>query len=209
MSNFGFFDLRLVDAYEVAYREARSAVNASRVLEHARVFPRVADAVADCSLVIGTGSADHRTLHHRLVRLDAARPETTANAGRTAILFGSEKFGLSREDLDLCHWIIRIPTREDHGSMNLGQAVAVVLYELVREDAARAPQLDYRADAEALTRLEELVFEALEESGYARTPGTEGKIRRLIRRLEIPPHDAEVWQGMFRQILWKLRHNRD
>ena len=59
-----------------------------------------------------------------------------------ALLFGSEKFGLSNEDMAHCHWLMRIPTREEHGSMNLGQAVAVCLYELVARpgggpDAAR------------------------------------------------------------------------
>ena len=53
-----------------------------------------------------------------------------------ALLFGSEKFGLSNEDLSHCHWLLRIPTREEHGSMNLGQAVAICLYELHRSDQA-------------------------------------------------------------------------
>lgn len=209
MSNFGFFDLRLVDAYEVAYREAKSAIHAGAVLEAAREFPSLAGAVADCSLVIGTTSGERRTLHHRLVRLEAARPDLAANAGRTAILFGSEKFGLSAADLDLCHWSLRIPARPEHGSMNLGQAAAVILYELIRDSGSTAPRLVHRADATALGRLEGLLLEALAESGYHQTPATVGKIRRLIRRLEIPPHDAEVWQGIFRQILWKLRHNRE
>jgi tRNA/rRNA methyltransferase len=209
MSNFGFFDLRLIDAYGVAYREAKSAVNASPVLEAAREFGSLPEALADCSLVVGTGSADHRTLRHRLVRLDAAVPDIGANGGRTAIVFGSEKFGLGTGDLDHCHWILRIPTRGEHGSMNLGQAVAVTLYELIRDESAVAPVLHHQADAASLARFESLLLDALAESGYGRTPATEGKVRRLIRRLAIPPHDSDVWQGMLRQILWKLRDNRD
>ena len=61
MSNFGFFDLRLVNPYEVAFREAKSAVKAERVLREAREFPTLAEAVADCSLVVGTTSRGPRT----------------------------------------------------------------------------------------------------------------------------------------------------
>ena len=55
-----------------------------------------------------------------------------------ALLFGSEKFGLSNEEMSYCHWLMRIPTREEHGSMNLGQAVAVCLYEMIRDPKATA-----------------------------------------------------------------------
>ena len=55
-----------------------------------------------------------------------------------ALLFGSEKFGLSNDDMSHCNWLMRIPTREEHGSMNLGQAVALCLYDLAREPKAAA-----------------------------------------------------------------------
>ena len=62
-----------------------------------------------------------------------------------ALLFGSEKFGLSNEDMRHCHWLMRIPTREEHGSMNLGQAVAVCLYEIIRSPAAAKTAPDVKA----------------------------------------------------------------
>src|SRR5512140_337113 len=138
MSNFGFFELRLVNPYEVAFREARSAVKAQAVLEQAREYATVADAVADCSLVVGTTAIGHRILEHPLRRLELggkiiARKAATAPV---ALLFGSEKFGLSNDDMSYCHWLMRIPSREEHGSMNLGQAVAVCLYEILRQPAA-------------------------------------------------------------------------
>jgi tRNA/rRNA methyltransferase len=118
-----------------------------------------------------------------------------------ALLFGSEKFGLSNDDLSYCHWLMRIGTE---GSMNLGQAVAVCLYELTRKTAAPKPEKRKAATAEDLERLTRLLTEVLEQSGYVHANSTEAKIRRLIRRLDLPAHDAEVWLGMFRQIQWKL-----
>src|ERR1700690_3279632 len=138
MSNFGFRHLRTVNPYEKAFREARSAVGASDVLEEAEQFKSVAEAVGDCTLVVGTTAVRHRQLHHPLRRLeDGARLiRKRIGASRVALLFGSEKFGLSNEDLSYCHWLMRVPAREEHGSMNLGQAVAVCLYEIIRNPAA-------------------------------------------------------------------------
>src|SRR3954463_10083343 len=72
LSNFGFRDLRLVNPYDVAFREAKSAVRSEYILESAQVFTNVADAVADCGLVVGTTSLGHRDLHIPLYRLEAA-----------------------------------------------------------------------------------------------------------------------------------------
>jgi TrmH family RNA methyltransferase len=137
MSNFGFFHLRVVNPYELAFREARSAVGASPILAAAEEFPSLAEAVADCTLVVGTTSVGHRELQHPVKRLEQAAPliRKRLAASRVALLFGSEKRGLSNEDLSHCHWLLRIPTREEHRSMNLGQAVAVCLYELARNSS--------------------------------------------------------------------------
>jgi len=211
MSNFGCTELRLVNPYEVAFREARSAVKAQKVLEKAKEFPTVGEAVADCALVVGTTSIGHRALEHPIRRLEAggrivARKLASAPV---ALLFGSEKFGLSNEDISHCHWLMRIPTRDEHASMNLGQAVAVCLYEIVRSPAAAKPEPDLRGEARAgdLERITEILGEILAKSGYVheRVEGsTELKLRRLIRRMKLNAHDAEVWLGILRQIRWKL-----
>jgi TrmH family RNA methyltransferase len=216
MSNFGFSELRLVNPYNVAFLEARSAVKAHAVLEEAREYPTVAEAVADCALVVGTTAIGPRVLEHPLRRLEyggklIAKKLATAPV---ALLFGSEKFGLSNEDMSHCHWLMRIPAREEHGSMNLGQAVAVCLYEIIRSPAAAktAPDAKRLAAADHLERITELLEMILDHSGYvhARVEGsTRMKIRRLVRRLQLNAHDAEVWLGMLRQILWKLENISD
>ena len=88
--------------------------------------------------------------------------------------------------------------------MNLGQAVAVCLYELVRNPVPPQPDRRKSAFAHDLDRLTELLTQVLEESGYLHSPGAEAKIRRLVRRLNLAGHDAEIWLGMMRQIHWKL-----
>jgi len=215
MSNFGVRHLRLVNPYDPAFREARSAVGASDLLAKAEVFADVAQAVADCKLVVGTTAAKHRELQHRLLRLDdgARIVKRRLKTGPVALLFGSERYGLSNLELSHCHWVTRIPTREDHGSMNLGQSVAVCLYELIRgrkAPAARhAPSKEEKnsataADAERMTQL---LFSILDSSGYVKAriaASTEEKIRRMIRRMHLNKFDAVLWLGMLRQIGWKV-----
>jgi TrmH family RNA methyltransferase len=213
MSNFGFADLHLVAPYDVAFREARSAVNAHSILEHAEVHATLAEALAGCTLVVGTTSLGNRDLHAPLYRLERAGRLIRQHweSAPVALLFGSEKFGLGNEDLSHCHWYLRIPTREAHGSMNLGQAVAVCLYEL--RHAVRVPAAGFdappQAPAEDLERMTAVLIELLRKSGYVHERTRESnelKIRRLVRRLHLPKHDAEVWLGMLRQILWRLDH---
>jgi tRNA/rRNA methyltransferase len=91
------------------------------------------------------------------------------------------------------------------GSMNLGQSVAVCLYELVRNPVPPTPDKRKPANADDLDRLTIRLSEILEKSGYVHSDGTDAKIRRLVRRMELAGHDAEIWLGMLRQIQWKLK----
>lgn len=216
MSNFGFTGLRVVNPYEVAFREARSAVGAGHVLARAEEFGSLADAVADCGLVVGTAGITLREPKHPVRRLElGARLIRQALAReRVALLFGSEKFGLSNEDLSHCHWLLHIPTRPEHESMNLGQAVAVCLYELVRDsrEARRRPGGPRKATAGDMERLTELLLEALARSGYVNprtASSTRLKTRRLVRRLNLSARDAQILMGMLRQILWRLERGSD
>ncbi|MBZ5631470.1 MAG: RNA methyltransferase [Acidobacteriia bacterium] len=214
MSNFGFSRLRVVNPYGTAFRDARSAVGAAELLTHAEEHTNVAEAVADCALVVGTTTARHRELQHPLRRLETGARviRKQLGSGCVAVLFGSEKRGLSNEDLSHCHWLLHIPSREEHMSMNLGQAVAVCLYELVRDTKAEPEkEKSQLAAAGEVERITVALLDALRASGYL-NPGSaaaaEEKVRRLVRRLNLRAGDAEVWLGMLRQILWKLRSER-
>lgn len=213
-SNFGFTSFGVVNPYEVAFREAKSAMGAAALLASAREYSSVAEGVADCSLVVGTTAAERRELQLPLRRLEygARLIRSAMGAGRAALLFGSEKTGLSNEDMSHCNWLMRIPVRPEHASMNLGQAVAVALYEIVRDPraAAKVPAPLKPAAAGELDRLTGRLLEILEACGYveARTAGsTKQKVRRMVRRLGLPARDTEIWLGMLRQILWGLGHS--
>ncbi len=212
MSNFGFDRLRLVNPYEVAFKEARSAVKAQHVLEAAAIFPDTGGAVADSTLVIGTTAGGSRDLHLPLYPLEAAGDlmREALLTSRVALLFGSEKFGLSNDDMSHCHWLLRIPSRPEHGSMNLGQAAAICLYELRRSVARQALRFDPAPVASAgdYEQITSLLIDCLRHSGYVHertAQSSELKIRRLLRRTHLAGSDTEAWLGMFRHILWKLK----
>lgn len=211
MSNFGFLRLRVVNPYDKAFREARSAVGASAVLKNAEEHENIADAIADCTLVVGTTAARDRELQHPMRRLEngARIIRKHLASGRVALLFGSEKRGLSNQDLSHCHWLMRIPTSETNFSMNLGQAVAVCLYELARDSRAVSPSEKLKlAKARDFERITQLLLDAMNASGYLkRRPiaDVDERIRRMVRRLNLPDRDIVAWLGILRQILWKLR----
>ena len=217
MYGFGFGDLRVVSEYPVALEGARSAVDASEVLAGAREFSGVAEAIADCSLVIGTTAGGKRVQEHPLYSLAEGGGLVrghlaSADESRVALLFGSEKTGLSRDELSYCNWTMTIPMFERAGvrrpSMNLGQAAAVCLYELVRgRDLATVPALP-DAVAGDVDRLTGLLAELLEASEYSRRhPASEDEaaLRRLVRRMQLNSTDAAMWMGILRQALWKIR----
>ena len=215
MSNFGFTHLRVVNPYDAAFREARSAVGATELLARAQEYNSIAEAVADCTIVVGTTAVRHRELRHPVKRLEqgARQIRKRLASSSVALLFGSEKFGLSNRDLSHCHWLMRIPTGEQNISMNLGQAVAVCLYELVRDAKVVGPKEKTKpaaaGDVELFT---EILLGTLRTSGYMHSRPrnfVEEKVRRLVLHLNLEAHDAQVWLGMLRQIAWKLRLKED
>jgi TrmH family RNA methyltransferase len=213
MSNFGFLQLRVVNPYDVAFREARSAAGGAPVLAKAEEYKSVAEAVADRTLVVGTTAVRHRELQHPLRRLErgAKLIRKELSSGKVALLFGTEKTGLSNDDLSYCHWLMSIPTREQHISMNLGQAVAICLYELIRDSKAPATKTTKTKAASAgeVERISKVLLESLHLSGYVNpisVTSTEERVRRMVRRLNLSSEDAELWLGMYRQMLWKMRN---
>ena len=216
MSNFGAHRLRLVNPFAEGFREAKSAVGASDLLRSAEEFKTVAEAVADCVLVVGTTAVRNRALQQPVRPLDepaGAAIRKQLQTGRVALLFGSEKIGLTNKDFSHCHWLLNIPTKEKNISMNLGQAVAVCLYELARsvpvEQVGEQVELATAGQTEQIT---EGLLEALRISGYVK-PGTdamfEKKVRWLILRFGLEAYDAKLLLGMIRQIVWKLRQRTE
>src|SRR5271165_7104942 len=214
MSNFGAVHLRVVQPYEKAFRNAVSAVG-----ENAEEFATVAEAVGDCWLVVGTTSVGNREMQHPLRSLELAGAVLRKGLakGKVALLFGSEKWGLSNESLSHCHWLVRIPTREEHRSMNLGQAAAVCLYEISRGKSGAGSKRKTEEKKSAAARMETVerigaaLLPVLIKSGYTgerKSELAEGKLRRMLRRMAMTEADAEVLLGMVRKIGWWMGEKR-
>ncbi|MFZ0706976.1 MAG: RNA methyltransferase, partial [Candidatus Korobacteraceae bacterium] len=110
-----------------------------------------------------------------------------------------------------------IPTSQQAPSMNLAQAVVVVLYELARTwnqtsasvESEATPAADPAAKMQSLLRLGAVMHETLEDCGYysEAAAASEEQLRRLLLRMKLTEADSEIVLGMFRHILWKLRTN--
>jgi tRNA C32,U32 (ribose-2'-O)-methylase TrmJ len=110
-----------------------------------------------------------------------------------------------------CNWLMTIPMHPTpglrHASMNLGQAAAVCLYELVRDANTLQPKQEPMADAESLERVTSLLEQMMASIGYNRhRPATAdpAEVRRMVRRLDLNQSDARRWIGILRRLLWKL-----
>jgi len=153
-------------------------------------------------------------VQHPLRRLEygARRIRKHLGSGPVAILFGSERYGLSKQDLSYCHWLIRIPTGDQNISMNLGQAVAICLYELIRDGrAAGKSEKQKVATAGDMERITALLADVLSTSSYMlpqRAAETEQRIRRMVRRIKLSAQDVEAWLGILRHVQWQLRQGK-
>ena len=222
MANFGFARLAVVAPFEAHWREAKSAVGAPELLQNARETKTLAEAIADCTLAVGTGTLTHRKPEQQAVLLPLLAPTVVTELqrdGRLAIVFGPEKHGLTREDLSYCHLLVEIPTDPRQPSMNLGQAVAVCLYELTRvaseEDGdvetapKRAVAETSNASSGTLDRLAQVIEQTMTAAGYSpriMDAANRHDLRLLLRRIHLTSTDTRRALGVFRRILWRLAH---
>ncbi|HXE31213.1 MAG TPA: TrmH family RNA methyltransferase [Terriglobales bacterium] len=209
MANFGLPELVLVDPYDPAWREARSARAGTEVLQHARAVASLSEAVGDCGCVIGTTAGTARSPEIPLEDWPtvAASLPPAAPDRPVALLFGSERTGLAVEEISYCHRLARIPTLPDAPSMNLGQAVAVCAYELHRQPA-NAPLPLPSLTVEERERLLATWYPLLEQLGVV-PPGHRQSqtrmLRRMVSRWQLGPEDQYRLLGVARQVRRLLR----
>lgn len=216
LANFGVRDLRVVAPFEPTWEEARkAAIGALSVLKSARAVQTLTEAISDATLVIGTTTGTRRRLDRGLIALPdlAAWVRSRNGRGRAALLIGSEKTGLSNAHLSYCHTLVRIPTAADCPSMNLGQSVAVCMYELARAGLVSPlpPRMVVHpsdpADLQSLEHLFERAVHVLDASGYLKPKGRNAmviKLRRLLLDLGLTQSDARILGGVLAQVEWKL-----
>jgi tRNA/rRNA methyltransferase len=205
MKNFGLTKLSVVTPYPPVWEEVVSAVNATDLIHNACVVGSLAEAIADCTLVVGT--ADRRRVESKqalYTPADLSR-ELRETAHRLALVFGSEKHGLTNEDLSYCHRVMSIPTEPDCPSMNLGQAVAICCYELTRnqEQLSPPPRKPPLAKAGEIEAALQLALEVLRLADFTR-PGNEPdltrKLRRSLLRLNLTEREVMILCGALRKI---------
>ena len=221
MANFGFRRLTLVSPYEPHWQEARSAVGSGEILQNAATSATLAQAIRECTFVLGTGTLTHRRPEQPVVQLNNLAPlvrQHLARGANIALVFGPEKHGLTREDLSFCHALVEIPTDPQQPSMNLGQAAAVCLYELatrsVEEVVPHANPLPSEHPAPAsgkLDTLAKLVEDVMLAAGYSpqnMQAANRHDLRLMLRRLHFNASDHRRILGLFRRILWRLKRNQ-
>src|SRR5208282_3500649 len=212
LKNMGFDDLRLVGHGPLNDREAKKlAVHADDLLASATVYPSLADALADCSIAVGTTSrrGGYRSRATPL-RAAAAELDALAGANKIAIVFGREDRGLTNRELKLCHRLITIPTASEYPSLNLAQAVMVVAYELMMaanesaaiESAARAPEF---VAASVSGPMLERMADALVSIGFLTDDNPDHimfALREIFGRSGLTVREVEILNGMARQMRW-------
>lgn len=209
MLNFGLTDMRLVSPRDGWPNPTAgpAASGADVVLEQARVFDSVAEAVADCAHIYAT-TVRKRDLVLPVVTPEQAAAEMHAQPERSAILFGAERSGLETEEAGIAGKILTVPINPRFGSLNLAQAVILVAYEWSKAEALAMPtegDVEPRAAHGELEGLIGQFDESLAASGYyfppERTPATKATLRTLLTKPGWSSREIQALRGMIRTLV--------
>jgi tRNA/rRNA methyltransferase len=209
MANMGFSDLALAAPRSIDWDEARMmACHATEILDSHSEFASVAEAVADCGLVMATTArCGLYRQHAKSPREWAGKALEASNSGRVAIVFGREDNGLSNEELALATQIIQIPTTPEYSSLNVAQAVMICCYELFVANGAYEPPVE--KSPEAPSELRERMFamwdETLMKIGFMKEDKEDHMmlgLRRILSRGALSVDDVRILMGIARQTLW-------
>jgi tRNA/rRNA methyltransferase len=191
MLNFGLTDLRLVAPRDGWPNPGAgpAASGADSVLESARLYDTVAEAVADCENVYAT-TVRKRGVTKPVVRPDEAATAVHAGPGRSAFLFGPERSGLDTDDVAVARAILTVPINPEFGSLNLAQAVILVAYEWSKAEALAQPpavEIDPPAPQVELDGMIAQLDAMLDQAGYFFPPDRAPVTRRMLRTLLTKP----------------------
>ena len=209
MLNFGLTDLRLVAPRDGWPNPAAgpAASGADIVLEKARVFDTVADAVADCPFVYAT-TVRKRGLVVPVVSPEEAAREIRTNDGPSAILFGAERSGLETDEVAIAGKIVTVAVNPEFRSLNLAQAVILLAYEWSKGAELAVPtegeEQEPRAPQEHLEGLISQLFDALDAADYFhppdRTPATRNTIRTILTKAGWSTREVQAMRGVIRAL---------
>jgi TrmH family RNA methyltransferase len=214
MKNMGLKELHLVRPNLFPSDEATArAAGADDVLQAAWVHEEFESAIADCGLVVGTSSRQ-RYLPWDLVEPRECAPQIVqaAQIGNVAVVFGSERFGMTNEELARCNLLVTIPTQSEYASLNLAMAVQVLAYEIslaMRPGAPPPPPREVPfATAAEMTRLYKHIEDVLELIEFRdRTGGgyLMARIRRLFNRAQLDQNEMNILRGILTAVQARRR----
>jgi TrmH family RNA methyltransferase len=213
MKNMALDELVLVRPRQYPHPDATArASGADDLLARARVVPDLAAAVGDCGLVLAT-TARERDQNFRVLDARAAAQELVAAAAvqPVAVVFGAERSGLSNEELNTAHALLRIPANPAYAALNLGMAVQIVSYEILRARGDSGPSTAHGvarseplATATEMERLYAHLAEVLELIDFRdRTQrGTHlmNRLRRLLQRAQLDANEANILRGILTAV---------
>jgi len=214
MKNMALDDLALVRPVSFPHAEATArASGADDVLLRARVWQTLGEAIADCGLIVGA-TARQRQQHWMVLepRAAAARIQLESASRSVAVLFGSERVGLTNDELGQCHWLIRIPANPEYESLNLAMAAQLVCYELYLARGASLPGAEREVPLATATEMQrfyeqlervmiEVDFNDRTESGAHLM----NRLRRLFNRAEPDQNEINILRGLLTAVQGKRR----
>lgn len=191
MLNFGLTDLRLVAPRDGWPNPSAgpAAAGADIVLEQARIYDSLAEAVADCAHVYAT-TVRKRGVTKPVVDAEQAARAIHAEPGRSAYVFGPERSGLETDDVALARAILTVPINPEFGSLNLAQAVILCAYEWSKQASLVQPTAEELLPPAPQDELEGMIAQLdamLEPRGYYRPASRAAATRRTLRGLLTKP----------------------
>ena len=215
MANTGLSDLALVLDRQLDMQEARTmACSADSILNSRKEYSTLAEAVADCGLVMGATARPGLYRSHALTPRELApKILETAHDQKVALVFGREDKGLFNDEIALCTQIIRIPSAPSYPSINLAQAVMICCYEIYVASGRFVPPQE--KSPEAPSDLRERMFALWREALFRIGFMDEGKanhmmfgLRRVLSRGKLTVEDVKILMGMARQTLFAAENMR-
>jgi tRNA/rRNA methyltransferase len=209
MLNFGLTEMRLVTPRDGWPNPdaGPSASGADVVLEQAKLFATVAEAIADCRHVFAS-TVRRRDLVMPVLGPEQMADQIRASAGRSAILFGAERSGLETEEVALANAIVTVPINPEFGSLNLAQAVILLAYEWSRRARLAQPPAKELESPAPHAEVEGLIGQLdaeLEQKGYfhppSRTQSTRNTIRTIFTKTGWSSREVKAVRGIIRALV--------
>ncbi|OOF36264.1 tRNA (cytosine(32)/uridine(32)-2'-O)-methyltransferase TrmJ [Rodentibacter rarus] len=208
MKTMGLSQLYLVSPKSIDEQSIALAAGADDIVNNANIVSTFDEAIADCSLVIGT-SARLRHLQSTLIEPRECAEKVAQYQGNVAVIFGRERVGLHNDELLKCHYHLTIPANPDYSSLNLAMAVQIVCYELRMAHLMEQQLPDIKSDNQYATSQDmEYFFNHIEKLyqslGFIQNPGVMQKLRRLYTRINIERNELNILRGMLSAVEKRL-----